>query len=227
MIQLHNVTRVYGSEGNQTHALRGVSLSIRKGEFVAIMGASGSGKSTMLHILGLLDEMSSGEYMLDGQLVSGLSEDERARLRNERIGFVFQAFNLLPRVSVLENVMMPLMYSSVPKCDWEDQAKRVIDQVGLSHRLGHEPSQLSGGEKQRVAIARALVTEPSVLFADEPTGNLDSASSTQVMDVFDHLHKTFGHTIILITHEDEIAAYADRVIVLRDGAIIDDRVTNR
>ncbi len=219
MIKLDNITKVFGSGDNQTHALRGVSLSIDKGEFVAIMGPSGSGKSTMLHILGLLDFSTDGKQYLHDELVTTLDEDTKAALRNKNLGFVFQAFNLLPRTSVLENVKLPLMYSDVPAKDWEAMAKKVIDQVGLSHRLEHEPSQLSGGEKQRVAIARALVLKPSIIFADEPTGNLDSVTSGQIMDLFDDLHQTHGHTIILITHENDIAAHAQRIIRMHDGNI--------
>ncbi len=219
MIKLQNITKVFGSGDNETHALRGVSLDIKEGEFVAIMGPSGSGKSTMLHILGLLDAPTAGTFHLLDDLVSELDEDGKAGARNENLGFVFQAFNLLPRTSVLDNVKLPLMYSAVPAKEWDMQAKKVIEQVGLMHRLDHEPSQLSGGEKQRVAIARALVRHPKVIFADEPTGNLDSVTSAQIMEIFRTLHEDHGHTIVLITHEDDIAEHAQRTIRMRDGLI--------
>ena len=219
MITLHNITKVFGSGDNQTHALRGVSLRVEQGEFVAIMGPSGSGKSTMLHILGLLDSSTSGQQFLHGELVTALDEDAKAAVRNKNLGFVFQSFNLLPRTSVLENVKLPLMYSDVSAHQWDDMAQKVIEQVGLSHRIDHEPSQLSGGEKQRVAIARALILNASIIFADEPTGNLDSVTSAQIMELFDDLHQTHGHTIVLITHEDDIAAHAQRIIRMHDGLI--------
>ncbi|MAG11990.1 MAG: macrolide ABC transporter ATP-binding protein [Parcubacteria group bacterium] len=220
MIKLENITKIFGQGDNETHALRGVSLFIEKGEFVAIMGPSGSGKSTMLHILGLLDSSTAGEQHLHGELVTALDEDAKAALRNKNLGFVFQSFNLLPRTNVLENVKLPLMYSDIPAKNWDTHARKVIEQVGLSHRIDHEPSQLSGGEKQRVAIARALVLQPSIIFADEPTGNLDSVTSGQIMELFDELHQAHGHTIILITHEDDIAAHAQRIIRMHDGKIV-------
>ena len=210
-----------------TEALRGINLKIEKGEFVAIMGPSGSGKSTLLHILGFLDSLSDGEYFFKGVLSSEYSEDEMAKLRNTRIGFVFQMFNLLARTSVADNVKLPLQYSNVPESEWEERVNRAIESVGLSHRKEFEPSKLSGGEKQRVAIARALVNDPEIIFADEPTGNLDSRSSAVILETLSKLHAE-GHTIILITHETFTAEYAERIVRLRDGKIeSDERVKAR
>jgi putative ABC transport system ATP-binding protein len=205
-----------------TFALRGVTLEIKKGEFVAIMGPSGSGKSTLLHILGFLDPHSKGEYRFDGKTIDDYSPNELARVRNEKMGFVFQAFNLLPKTSVLENVKLPLLYSSKKESSWDKLAKDAISAVGLSHRVNHESSKLSGGEKQRVAIARALVNNPQIVFADEPTGNLDSKSGEQVMEFIERLHGE-GRTIILITHETYTSEYAERVIRLHDGQIESDK----
>lgn len=224
MIELRDISRSFGEGENQTHALRGVSLDILEGEFVAIMGASGSGKSTLLHILGLLDNPTSGTYRLMNQHVVNLDEDQRAYLRNSLLGFVFQSFHLLSRTNVFEQVQLPLMYSTVPAREWRDRAMRVIELVGMGHRLGHVPSQLSGGEKQRVAIARALVLNPKVLFADEPTGNLDSKNSENVMEVFTQLHQDLKQTIVMITHEDDIAGYAQRTVRMQDGLIVSDNL---
>ena len=202
-------------------ALRGVSLEIRRNEYVAIMGPSGSGKSTMMNMLGCLDTPSSGEYWLNGQEVSRMPDDALARVRNQEIGFVFQTFNLLPRATALQNVELPLVYAGVSGKERRDRARRALDRVNLSNRMDHRPNELSGGQRQRVAIARALVNEPSILLADEPTGNLDSATSTDVMRVFDLLHGQ-GQTIIVVTHEADIAAHAERVVTLRDGRVAND-----
>lgn len=219
LIEIRNVKKIY-SDG--TKALDGVSFEIKKGEFAAIMGPSGSGKSTLLHILGLLDRVSEGQYFLDGKNAEAYSDEELARIRNQKMGFVFQAFNLLSRTSVLENVKLPLLYSGEPEEKWDELALGAVKTVGLEHRIGHDPSELSGGEKQRAAIARALVLNPMVVFADEPTGNLDSKSGGQVMEAIEKLHQA-GHTIILITHETYTAEYAERVINLKDGMIESDR----
>jgi putative ABC transport system ATP-binding protein len=225
-IQAKNICKNYESEGVKTVALCGANFNIDKGEFVAIMGPSGSGKSTLMHILGLLDRLTDGEYFLDGQNVTKLSDDELASYRNEKIGFVFQAFNLLPRTTVLDNVKLPLIYSK-DKANAEERAKKVLESVGLGHRLNYFTNQISGGEKQRVAIARALVNNPSVIFADEPTGNLDSKSGTQVMEILQNLNDA-GNTIILVTHETYTAEHAKRIIKIKDGALISDEpVLNR
>lgn len=218
LIEVKNLEKVYSNDDVKTPALRGVSFNIEAGEFVAIMGPSGSGKSTLLHILGFLDQHTSGQYRFEGKTIADYSEEELAHVRNQKMGFVFQAFNLLSRTSVLENVKLPLAYSSTPEPEWDARAREVIDSVGLSHRLSHEPSQLSGGEKQRVAIARALVLNPRVIFADEPTGNLDSKSGELIMDNIKRLNKE-GNTVILITHEKYIADYASRKIYIHDGKI--------
>lgn len=201
-------------------ALADVTLSIIPGEFVAIIGPSGPGKSTLLQILGLLDRPSGGEYRFQAKDVSRFSDDDLARLRNESVGFIFQSFNLLARTTVLANVILPLSYSNVPEREWKARAEARLSAVGLAHRLLHEPSQLSGGEKQRVAIARALVTEPDIIFADEPTGNLDSVSGRAVMDILNTLHRDDGKTIILITHDIALAREADRIIRIVDGRIV-------
>jgi len=220
LIETKNLCKTYESEGVKTTALCGVDIKIEKGEFVSIMGPSGSGKSTFMHILGLLDRLSEGEYFLEGKNIKTLSDDELASLRNEKIGFVFQAFNLLPRTTVLENVKLPLMYSGDKK-DMDERAKKVLESVGLGHRMDYFTNQISGGEKQRVAIARALVNNPSVIFADEPTGNLDSRSGVQVMAILQRLNDA-GNTIILVTHETFTAEHAKRVIRIKDGAVIGD-----
>jgi len=221
LIEAKNLSRVYATEGVETVALKDVSLDINKGEFVAIMGPSGSGKSTLLHILALLDKPTSGSYLFDGKSIDEYSEDEMAKVRNEKAGFVFQAFNLLPRTTVLENVELPLLYSDKKESDWEELAMRAIKIVNLEHRIKHESAQLSGGEKQRVAIARAMVNEPEILFADEPTGNLDTKAGNELMEIISKLNQE-GRTIILITHEEEIAAFANRIIKLRDGLLESD-----
>lgn len=223
LIEVKNLEKVYRNEGVETPALRGVSFAIRQGEFVAVMGPSGSGKSTLLHILGFLDTHTGGEYRFDGKAMADYSGDEVARLRNKKMGFVFQAFNLLPKTSVLENVRLPLLYSDVPEREWEERARKAAESVGLSHRMHHESAQLSGGEKQRVAIARALVTDPQVIFADEPTGNLDSKSGQAVMEIIQRLSEEEGRTVILITHETYTADHAERIIMMHDGLIASDR----
>jgi putative ABC transport system ATP-binding protein len=227
LIEVKGLEKTYLDGESQTRALGGVSFDIKEGEFVAVMGPSGSGKSTLLHILGFLDDYTNGTYYFDGKDASKYSQQEIARVRNKKMGFVFQAFNLLPRTTVFENVKLPLLYSGIKESLWDKTAKKAIEQVGLSHRVNHETSQLSGGEKQRVAIARALVNEPSVIFADEPTGNLDSKSGSQVMEIIEGLNDE-GHTIILITHETYTAEYAQRIIRLKDGLIENDsQVTQR
>lgn len=223
LIDVRDLKKVFGAEGATaaTVALDGVTLRIHEGEFVSIMGPSGSGKSTLLHILGFLDRQTSGTYLFEGKEINDYSDERLAHIRNSAMGFVFQSFNLLPRATVLENVRLPLYYSDTPEAQWNDLARKAIDSVGLGHRVKHLPNQLSGGEKQRVAIARALVNNPRVIFADEPTGNLDSKSGGQIMELIAHLH-TRGHTIILVTHESYTARYADRIITLKDGRIESD-----
>lgn len=219
LIEISSVTKKYGEGESSTTALREVSFSIEEGEFVSIMGPSGSGKSTLLHILGLLDRPTSGTYMFAEDNTANLPDETLAAIRNQKIGFVFQSFHLLARTSVLENVILPLYYSNVSKKEYASKAKIALAHVNMSHRLDHLPSQLSGGEKQRVAIARALVNDPKVIFADEPTGNLDSQTGQQVMNTIDELHKQ-GRTVIVITHETSAAAFADRIITIRDGSIV-------
>lgn len=222
LIEVRNLTKTYQDEEVATHVLNGISLEINEGEFVAIMGPSGSGKSTLVHILGFLDKPSGGKYIFDNKPVEKYTGEEVAHVRNKKIGFVFQSFNLLPRTTVLENVKLPLLYSGIKEELWDDLAKNAIASVGLSHRLDFEPSQLSGGEKQRVAIARSLVNNPQVIFADEPTGNLDSKSGELVMEIIQKLNSEKGHTVILITHETYTAEYAERIIRLYDGRIESD-----
>jgi len=228
LIETKNLWKVYDSGGTKTEALRGVSLNIKKGEFVAIMGPSGSGKSTLLQILGLLDNHTNGTYIFSGKDIGSYDQVEIAKIRNEKMGFVFQAFNLLPHASVLENVKLPLLYSDRPESEWNKLAEEAVVSVGLAHRMHYQSIQLSGGEKQRVAIARALVNNPEVIFADEPTGNLDSKSGQAIIEIIQKLNEEMGHTIILITHETYTAEYAERIIRLHDGQIVsDEKVTNR
>ena len=220
VIDVRNLTKVYAGEGDaEVHALAGVNLQVQQGEYVALMGASGSGKSTLMHIIGCLDYPTGGEYFLGGEDTRKLSEDGLARIRNERIGFVFQAFNLLARTSALKNVELPLAYRGTPMRERERLARRALERVGLGERLHHKPNELSGGQKQRVAIARALVQDPTVLLADEPTGNLDSKSTQDILNLFDDLHRE-GRTILLVTHEDEVGARADRIVWMKDGLIL-------
>ena len=223
IIEVRNLSKSYHDGKTETLALKAVSFFVRKGEFVAIMGPSGSGKSTLLHLLGLLDEPTAGEYFFDGKSVSDYSGDELAKLRNKKVGFVFQMFNLLPRTSVLENVKLPLIYSAVPEREWDKKARQAVKDVGLENRMFHEPSELSGGERQRVAIARALVNDPEIIFADEPTGNLDSKSGKNVMSIIQHLNEEHGKTIVLITHETTTAEHSERIIHLMDGEIDSDK----
>jgi len=211
-----------GSE-QQVHALRGVNLQIRRNEYVAIMGPSGSGKSTLMNLIGCLDSPSQGQYWLNAQLVSELDDDELARIRNKEIGFVFQTFNLLARATALHNVELPLIYGGVPSSERADRAKGALTAVGMESRMNHKPNELSGGQRQRVAIARALVNRPSIILADEPTGNLDSQTGNEIMALFDRLHSE-GNTIVLVTHENDIAAYAHRVVHIKDGVVERDEV---
>jgi len=222
LIKVEKLTKDYINEEVVTKVLHGLSFTIDAGEFVSIMGPSGSGKSTLMHILGFLDRASSGSYEFDGRNVNSLSDDELASFRNQKIGFVFQSFNLLPRTSVLENVKLPMLYNTKVTENPSKRAEKVLDQVGLAHRLHYFTNQISGGEKQRVAIARALVNNPAVIFADEPTGNLDSKSGTQVMAILQRLNDE-GHTIILVTHETFTSEHAKRIISMKDGTIIDDK----
>ncbi len=222
VIQVQNLVKVYSLGEVEVQALRSVSLTVERGEFVAIMGASGSGKSTFMNILGFLDRPTSGTYLLEGINGENLSRDKLADIRNRKIGFVFQGFNLLSRTSALENVELPLTYAGTPASTRKDMARKALSEVGLKGREHHHPSQLSGGEQQRVAIARALVNQPSILLADEPTGNLDSKTSEEIMAIFQRLNRELGITIIMITHEPDIASFAKRNIVFRDGKIVDD-----
>ena len=223
MITISHLSKIYKTDVLETVALSDISFEITKGEFVAIMGPSGSGKSTLMHILGALDRPTSGSYILDGSQVSELSEDELADIRNRKIGFVFQAFNLLPRTTAIKNVMLPMAYAGIPKDEREEKAKKYLSMVGLGNRMEHTSSQLSGGQQQRVAIARALVMNPSILLAEEPTGNIATAQADEIMSIFQQLNKD-GHTIIMITHEPDIAHHAKRIIVVRDGNIVSDEL---
>ena len=222
IIRVENLRKVYTSGLIEVPALRGISFGVEKGDFVAIMGASGSGKSTFMNILGCLDVVTSGDFYLEGQSVEELTKVERAKIRNEKIGFVFQGFNLLPRTTALENVELPLMYQRVPRAERHERAMRALKLVGLEKRFDHKPNELSGGQQQRVAIARALVTFPAIILADEPTGNLDTKTSIEIMELFVNLNRDHDITILLVTHEDDIARYTRRNVVFRDGRIIKD-----
>ena len=222
IILTHKLTREYDMGSELVRALRGVSVQIQKNEYVAVMGPSGSGKSTLMNLIGCLDTPTSGEYWLNSQKVSDLADDELARIRNKEIGFVFQTFNLLPRADALHNVELPLIYAGMSTRARRERAAYALERVGLGNRKDHKPNELSGGQRQRVAIARALVNEPSILLADEPTGNLDSTTSTEIMGVFAELHQQ-GQTVVMVTHEQDIAANAERVITLRDGLVATDQ----
>ncbi|MDD4476895.1 MAG: ABC transporter ATP-binding protein [Patescibacteria group bacterium] len=227
LLEVKNLKKEYRNEDVVTPALNGVSFKIEKGEFVAIMGPSGSGKSTLMHILGFLERPSSGDYFFNGRNVNTFTDDELAETRGKEVGFIFQAFNLLPRTTLLDNIILPLFYTNVHKREWAYRAKKVLTEVGLEHRLTHTPGQISGGEKQRAAIARALINDPAVIFADEPTGNLDSKSGLQVMKILQELND-HGHTIILVTHERYTAEHSKRILKIKDGLIIsDEMVGNR
>jgi putative ABC transport system ATP-binding protein len=223
LIAVNELTKIYGEGPSAVEALRGVDFALEKGESIAVMGPSGSGKSTFLHLLGCLDRPTSGSYRLAGQEVAGLSRDQRADIRCRRIGFVFQSFNLLPRTSALENVELPMLYAGVRTAERARRARHLLDQVGLSSRLHHRPNELSGGQQQRVAIARALANGAPLLMADEPTGNLDSASSAEIMSLFRRLNREQGITLVVVTHAPDIAAWSDRVVSFLDGRITDDR----
>jgi len=225
-LALRDVVKTYSMGEDTVHALRGVSLDIKRNEYVAIMGPSGSGKSTLMNVIGCLDTPTSGTYSLEGQMVADMTEYQLADIRNQRIGFVFQTFNLIPRTTVFHNVELPMIYAGVGKGERRQRAENAISRVGLGDRMKHKPNELSGGQRQRVAIARALVCNPSIILADEPTGNLDSKTGDEIMAILDELHQS-GQTIILVTHEDYIAEHAHRVVRLRDGIIESDTLTRR
>jgi len=222
LIELKDITRVYHMGRVRVHALRGVSLEVQPSEMLSIMGASGSGKSTLMNIIGCLDKPSAGLYFLDGQDVSQLNDDRLAEIRNRKIGFVFQTFNLLPRTSALQNVMLPLIYAGTGRAERRERARYALEAVGLADRMGHAPNELSGGQQQRVAIARALVTQPAILLADEPTGNLDSTSGAEVMELLQALNRDRAITLVLVTHDPDIAKYTRRIVHLHDGTIAGD-----
>jgi putative ABC transport system ATP-binding protein len=226
LIELHDIRKVYDMGAEKVHALNGVDLSVERGEYIAIMGSSGSGKSTLMNLLGCLDTPSEGHYILNGVAVEKLDDTELAGIRNKEIGFVFQTFNLLARTDALHNVELPLIYAGLSRAERRDRARQALEKVGLGARMHHQPNELSGGQRQRVAIARALVNSPSILLADEPTGNLDSATSEEIMLLFDELHQS-GNTVVLVTHEPDIAEHAWRRVTLRDGKIISDQPTSR
>src|ERR671911_473689 len=226
LIETRDLWKTYVMGDEEIHALRGVSIQIERGEYVAIMGPSGSGKSTLMNLVGCLDTPTKGSYLLNDKEVAAMNDDELARIRNEEIGFVFQTFNLLPRATALHNVELPLVYAGIGKKDRLERAKTALEKVELTPRMHHRPNELSGGQRQRVAIARALVNNPSILLADEPTGNLDSKTGIEIMALFDRLHSA-GNTIVLVTHEADVAAHAQRIIAIRDGAVERDVMTER
>ncbi|MCO6162703.1 ABC transporter ATP-binding protein [Flavobacterium sp. NRK F7] len=223
MIEIKGITRDFPLGDETIHVLKGIDLTINKGEYVALMGPSGSGKSTLMNLLGCLDTPTSGSYVLNGKLVSQMHDDELAEIRNKEIGFVFQTFNLMPRTTALDNVALPMVYAGFSKSERNERATEVLTQVGLADRMDHKPNQLSGGQRQRVAVGRALVNKPAIILADEPTGNLDSKTSVEIMNLFNEIHAK-GNTVILVTHEEDIAAYAHRIIRLRDGIIESDNL---
>jgi putative ABC transport system ATP-binding protein len=222
LIDIRDITKFYDMGEERVRALDGVSLGVERGEYVGIMGPSGSGKSTLMNLIGCLDTPTSGSYVLNGREVARMTDDELAQIRNQEIGFVFQTFNLLPRTTALQQVELPLVYTGVPRKERHERAVKALQAVGLGDRMGHQPNEMSGGQRQRVAVARALINNPSILLADEPTGNLDSQTGTEIMALFDELNSR-GNTIILVTHEEDIAAHARRIVRLRDGKIREDR----
>ncbi|MFI0427071.1 MAG: ABC transporter ATP-binding protein [Flavobacterium sp.] len=226
LIKITNIKRDFPLGNEIVYVLKGIDLEINKGEYVALMGPSGSGKSTLMNILGCLDTPTSGTYVLNGKHVSEMQDDELAGIRNKEIGFVFQTFNLMPRTTALDNVALPMVYAGYSKSERNERATEVLTQVGLDDRMDHKPNQLSGGQRQRVAVARALVNKPSIILADEPTGNLDSKTSVEIMNLFNEIHAN-GNTVILVTHEEDIAAYAHRIIRLRDGIIESDTLNKK
>ena len=227
LIKIDNVTKDYIDDGLVTPALCGVSFEVKEGEFLAVMGSSGSGKSTLMHIIGFLDKLTEGKYIFDGQDASNFDDDQLAKIRNQKVGFIFQSYNLLPRTSVLDNVLLPTIYTShLNKKKVEKKALNLLDKVGLSERINHNPNQLSGGEQQRVAIVRALINQSRLILADEPTGNLDSKSGQEVMEILQNLNKE-GHTILMVTHEKYVAECARRIMVLKDGRIISDKKVDK
>ncbi|HEY0514116.1 MAG TPA: ABC transporter ATP-binding protein [Thermoanaerobaculia bacterium] len=226
LIELRDIYRVYDMGAEKVHALNGVDLTVERGEYVAIMGSSGSGKSTLMNLVGCLDTPTSGSYILNGTAVQDLDDTQLAGIRNKEIGFVFQTFNLLSRTDALHNVELPLVYAGLSRTERRERARRALERVGLGARMTHQPNELSGGQRQRVAIARALVNEPSILLADEPTGNLDSSTSEEIMQLFDELHQA-GNTVVLVTHEPDIAEHAWRRVMLRDGKVTSDQATAR
>ena len=226
IIEIKGITRNFPLGSETVYVLKGIDLVINKGEYVALMGPSGSGKSTLMNILGCLDTPTAGSYILNGKVVSEMHDDELAEIRNKEIGFVFQTFNLMPRTTALDNVALPMVYAGYSKEDRNKRASEVLTQVGLADRMDHKPNQLSGGQRQRVAVARALVNKPSIILADEPTGNLDSKTSVEIMNLFNEIHAN-GNTVILVTHEEDIAAHAHRIIRVKDGIIEKDEVKNK
>ncbi|PYQ60687.1 MAG: macrolide ABC transporter ATP-binding protein [Acidobacteria bacterium] len=226
LIELHDIYKVYDMGAEKVHALNGVELTVERGEYLAIMGSSGSGKSTLMNLIGCLDTPSSGSYVLNGTAVQELDDTQLAGIRNKEIGFVFQTFNLLARTDALHNVELPLIYAGLSRQERRERARRALEKVGLGSRMTHQPNELSGGQRQRVAIARALVNDPSILLADEPTGNLDSTTSEEIMQLFDELHRA-GNTVVLVTHEPDIAEHAWRKVTLRDGKVTSDQATAR
>jgi putative ABC transport system ATP-binding protein len=226
LIDIRDITRVYQMGQEQVHALSGVTVGVQRGEYVAVMGPSGSGKSTLMNLIGCLDTPTSGSYVLNGREVARMTDDELAAIRNQEIGFVFQTFNLLPRTNALQQVELPLVYSGLARRERRERAIKALDAVGLGDRMTHQPSEMSGGQRQRVAVARALINNPSILLADEPTGNLDSQTGNEILALFQDLNQR-GNTIVLVTHEEDVAAHARRIVRLRDGKITEDTVNER